>query len=189
MKSIARKALRFAAVACALGASLASAAPPAMTDPLIGLSFDPAQIRFAAWADTQTTRKALGNEKKWIFACARSPEKTLCVVAGHRRVQPDGEGAAVLEPDFGAVIVKQGRRQAVLGVPERMFDEPAIVSGAERDRLLRDAVARYTKAFGSTAKLQAAISTQGVSIDSLPPPLVEALKAGGISVPSATPPN
>jgi len=151
-----------------------------MTDPLIGLSFDPAAVRFEEWRDSATTRKELGPMPKWIFGCALVDGGRVCVIAGHRSIRPEGGGAAVTEPDFGGVIEERGAVHKVLGVPDRMFDKQAIVSPAVRDSLLRDSVSRYIKAFGDASKLRAAISAQRVPLDTIPRPLLEALRTAGV---------
>ena len=190
MKSIARKALRCAALACLLIGvpALADSGTVAMTDPLFGLSFDPAAVRFPTWQDSQVTRRELGSSRKWVFGCAQSGDASTCVIAGMRSVQSDGGGKAVSEPDFGAVVYRRGTMQQVLGTPDRMFDAKPIVSERVRKALLADAVARYTRAFGGKEKLQAEITAQQLTRDALQAAAVEALEAGGLSVPAESTP-
>ncbi|MBS0425482.1 MAG: hypothetical protein JSR71_13980 [Proteobacteria bacterium] len=150
-----------------------------MIDPLIGLSFDPARVHFATWQDSATTSAQLGIERKWIFACASLNNGSVCVIAGHHWVKPDGVGMALLEPDFGAVVYRHDNKYEILGVPDRMFDEfdeNPIVSANTRDQLMQDAVMRYIQAFGGAAKFQAELEAQAVKADSLPVPLLDALK-------------
>jgi len=174
--------MRYTALACLLhgGFALADGSTTKMTDPLLGLSFDPQTVRFPTWQDSHVTRRELGSGRKWVFGCAQSGDATTCVIAGMRPVHGDG-GEAVSEPDFGAVVYRRGSMQQVLGVPDRMFDTKPIVSEHVRKALLGDAIARYTRAFGGKDKLQAEIDTQRVTREALPAPTAEALEAGGLS--------
>ena len=128
------------------------------------------------WQDSATTREQLGTERKWIFACTSLDNGSVCVIAGHRWVKPDGIGMELMEPDFGAVVYRQGNKHEVLGVPDRMFDENPIVSKNTRDQLMQDAVMRYIQAFGGVARFQAELKAQDVKTDSLPVTLLDALK-------------
>lgn len=185
MRSIVRSVARSAVALLFVGFfAQAGAATPTMTDPLIGLRFAPDQVRFPTWPDSDVTRTKLGNERKWTFACAPSGDATVCIIAGHRTVQGE-DGAHVLEPDFGAVVYRRGRLQQVLGVPDRMYDEKPIVSPAARQRLLKDAVARYSRAFGGAARFEAEIRTQGITRDALPAALLDALDSAAIAVPAS----
>lgn len=153
-----------------------------MIDPLLGVSFDPEHVFFTVWRESLTTRTQLGSEHKWIFACTTLDNGSICIIAGHRWVQPDGDGIALLEPDFGAVVYREGGEDKVLGVPDRLFDSNPIVSSNIRDRLMQDAVIRYVEAFGSVEKLQAELIKQGVRSDMLPTSLINALKNQSIDI-------
>ncbi|MCX9155300.1 hypothetical protein OPU71_04105 [Niveibacterium sp. 24ML] len=184
MKSTVRKALRWAVLACLLSArpAMADGGASAMSDPLLGLSFDPERVRFPTWQDSQATRRELGSGRKWVFACAQSGDASTCVIAGMRTIQSDGGGASVTEPDPGAVVYRRGKMQQVLGVPDRMFDAKPIVSERVRKAILADAVSRYTRAFGGKDKLQAEIDTQHLTREAVPGPTADALRAGGLTL-------
>ena len=151
-----------------------------MTDPLIGLSFDPAVVRLEEWKDSPATLKEMGPSKKWIFGCAPVAAGRVCIIAGFRTVRSEG-AAPVTEPDFGGVVQEQAATHKVLGAPERLFDKQPLVAAAIRDELLRDAVSRYIKAWGGADKLRAAIRSQ-IPLDTIPPALADALRAAGVAL-------
>lgn len=188
MRSTVRSALRCAVLACLLGGLPAMADEHAapMTDPLLGLAFDSEQVRFPTWQDSQVTRRELGSGRKWVFGCAQSGDASTCVIAGMRRVESDGGGAALNEPDPGAVVYRRGRMQQILGVPDRMFDPKPIVSERVRNAILADAVSRYIRAFGGKEHLQATIKAQKLSRDVLPAPTADALLANGLTLSGET---
>ncbi len=178
----------FLLLAPALHAQTSTPPPsaPPMVDPLLGLSFDPAKARFQVWQDSSATRTEMGNEPKWVFGCTpmvKGKEKaSICIVAGHHALASDGAGASLLEPDFGAVVHRQGEEDKILGVPDRLFAEPPLLAPDTLDLLLQDAVSRYLRAFGGAAALQSQLIVQGVNTDTVPSALLNALKRRAVAV-------
>jgi hypothetical protein len=164
--------------ACAIGAT-PPATPQRMDDPLFGISYDTAAVKFERLPAATARAAELGTQPQWIYA--RSGE--ISVVAGFLPVMSDEEDSKVIsvEPDFGAVLRGTGAGVKVLGVPDGLFGDPPLVSEAELAPLLADAVQRYIKAWGGKEKLQQALRDfDDPSI--VPAPLRAALQAQGLSV-------
>lgn len=154
--------------------------PVMMSDPLLGLSYDTARIRFERLPDTIAKQAGLGAEPQWIYAHSETGEITYYIVSGFQRIESDDPARPgfSVEPDFGAVLRQAGATVDILGVPDLLFDQPPLLPAGQRDALLADAVHRYVKAWGKDA-LQAQLA--GMRADAVPLALREALQAQGIS--------
>lgn len=186
MRFIALSGLLLALALCALVALAAEQNAANMVDPLMGLSFDPEEVRFQPLPRSVATIKTLGQGNQWIFARHRRRTSTIYIVAGWQKVYSDPSGNNLLEPGFGAVIKISGTRIEVLGVPDRLFDQNAILPRDVVNSLMRDAAERYIMAFGGASKLQQSMTAQGIVADMVPPALVDALATRGTVV-SITP--
>ncbi len=176
-----------AAVGAADSASKkAPAMPVTMSDPLFGIAYDTTKIRFER-LPAATARKAdLGAQPQWIYARSESGGATYYVVAGFQRIESDdpAQPGFSMEPDFGAVLKDKGGKVDVLGVPDRLYGDDAIVSPQELKPLLADAVVRYIKAWGSKEALQKEL--QGYDDPSIVPvSLREALQVQDLHVGAA----
>lgn len=151
----------FALVGCAaVGAAddtakKAPATPVMMDDPLLGLSYDTTKVRFERLPEAIAKKADLGAQQ-WIYARSDAGGATLYVVSGFLRVESDDPAhpGFSMEPDFGAVLKSKDGKVEVLGVPDRLYGDDAIVSAQELKPLLADAVVRYVKAWGSKEALQ-----------------------------------
>lgn len=137
-------------------AKQAPATPATMSDPLLGLSYDTTKVRFERLPAAVAKQADLGTEPQWIYARSASGDTTLYVVAGFQRIESDdpAQPGFSMEPDFGAVLKVSNGKASVLGVPDRLYGDDAIVSSQERTPLLADAVQRYVKAWGGKTALQ-----------------------------------
>jgi hypothetical protein len=164
------------------------ATPVMMDDPLFGLGYDTTKIRFERLPAAIAKKADLGKEPQWIYARSTRDGTTLTIVSGFLRVESDEPGRmmrpASIEPDFGAVLRSKGDTVEVLGVPDRLFGDEAIVTPEELKPLLADAVKRYIAAWGGKESLQAALQ-DFEQPDVVPVSLREALRAQSLYVGSA----
>lgn len=156
--------------------------PIAMVDPLMGLTFDPRLVGFEVFPSSEAVTKVVGPNANWIFAAYRNrkTDVSVFIVSGFLEVPAEDHAKTVMEPDFGAVVRVAGKRLEVLGVPDRLFGRRPILPREVVDRLMRDAVDRYIKAFGGRDQLDHEIRSQGIAENDLPPALLERLGERGI---------
>jgi hypothetical protein len=157
-----------------------------MDDPLFGLSYDTTKIRFERLPAAVAKKADLGTQPQWIYARSTRDGTTLTIVSGFLRVESDEPGSTAfsIEPDFGAVLRSKGDTVEVLGVPDRLYGDEAIVTPDELEPLLADAVKRYIAAWGGKDGLQAALR-DFEQPDIVPASLREALRAQDLHVGAA----
>lgn len=190
MKSIVRSlaSLALALVAACAVPVTAPSHEPLMSDPLLGLPFDPYTTRFEQFPYTRSVAELSQRKPQWIFASYRDTKSrdTYWIVSGYQEVKPDDNGGNAkvhLEPDFGAVVRISQARWTVLGTPDRLFDTqqpllaPEILHG-----LVRDAAVRYVRAFGGANKLSTEIEQQKGVADEAPRSLVDELIQRGVRI-------
>ncbi len=184
MKSIVRSGIIFLCSLSVILGSIGCVSAELMTDPLMGVTFDPNTIHFEQFPSSPQTAKELGVLPKWIFGAHHDKQvgARVYILAGFHMVHPDGPGKAVKEPDFGAVIRVTGQQIDVLGVPDRLFEGTGIVPPDIVESLVRDAVHRYVVAFGGPLRLGRLMDQQGVSAENIPAVLVIALQQQGVPV-------
>lgn len=160
--------------------------PVMMDDPLFGLRYDTTKIRFERLPAAVAKKADLGAQPQWIYARSTRDGTTLTIVSGFLRVESDepDSSAFSIEPDFGAVLRSQGDTVEVLGVPDRLYGDEAIVTPGELEPLLADAVQRYIAAWGGADGLQAVLQ-DFKQPDIVPLPLREALRAQRLHVGAA----
>jgi hypothetical protein len=160
--------------------------PVMMDDPLFGLSYDTTKIRFERLPAAVAKKADLGTQPQWIYARSTRDGTTLTIVSGFLRVESDEPGSTAfsIEPDFGAVLRSKGDTVEVLGVPDRLYGDEAIVTPDELEPLLADAVKRYIAAWGGKDGLQAALR-DFEQPDIVPASLREALRAQDLHVGAA----
>lgn len=160
--------------------------PVMMDDPLFGLSYDTTKIRFERLPAAVAKKADLGTQPQWIYARSTRDGTTLTIVSGFLRVESDEPGSKEfsIEPDFGAVLRSKGDTVEVLGVPDRLYGDEAIVTPDELEPLLADAVKRYIAAWGGKDGLQAALQ-DFQQPDVVPVSLREALRAQHLYVGAA----
>jgi hypothetical protein len=137
---------------------------PRVTDPIFGLSFEAAKVRFEEAGELLARCPELANarwsRRLWLFARSVEPSGSYAVVGGlyERRDPPNGEKR--FEPDPKGVLLRERDSKCDLTGPAReVFDYPVDGVASETLRALaRDAVNRYSAAFGGEAKLLAALA-------------------------------
>jgi len=184
MKFIARSAAFLLLFLCSCYLWAGDTKPIAMVDPLMGLTFDPKLVSFEVFPSSEAVTKAVGPNVNWIFAAYRNRKTgvSVFIVSGFLEVHTEDRAKTVMEPDFGAVVRVAGKRLEVLGVPDRLFGQKPILPGEVVDRLMRDAVDRYIKAFGGRDQLNHEIRSQGIAESDLPSALLERLGERGIQL-------
>lgn len=172
--------------AAARSSDKAVTTPVMMDDPLFGLRYDTTKIRFERLPAAVAKKAGLGTQPQWIYARTARDGTTLTIVSGFLRVESDEPGSTAfsIEPDFGAVLRGKGDTVEVLGVPDRLYGDEAIVTPDELGPLLADAVKRYIAAWGGKDGLQAALQ-DFEQPDVVPLPLREALRAQHLHVGTA----
>jgi hypothetical protein len=184
MRSIARSGfvaalLVLPPLGCAVGSVL-------MTDPLLGLAFEPTAQRFEPAPGAIVKELRLRAGQYWLFASYDDSSVGGCryaVIAGLARPSldtvPPLEGP--LEPDFGVVVARCGSSYRALGVPDRMFTDlglpQRVIVG-----LVRDAVARLVLGFGGKEALERTLQEQWKGQLSVAPALADALRDAGVRV-------
>jgi hypothetical protein len=167
-------------------AAKAVATPTMMDDPLLGLRYDTTKITFERLPAAIAKKAGLGALPYWIYARSETGDATLYIVSGFLRVEPDDPDSRdfSIEPDFGAVLRASRGKVEVLGVPDRLYGDDAIVPAEAREPLLADAVKRYIAAWGGKDSLQAALQ-DFEQPDVVPVSLREALRAQSLHVGAA----
>jgi hypothetical protein len=144
-----------------------------LVDPVFGLTYDPAKIRFEqAPTDLLTVCPALSSgrwtRELWIYAKTATEGGSLLIVGGLYRPRPGVDGKPMTDPK-GAVIDLKGKNCTLLGPAREVLDYPEqLISPAMLDRLDNDLVHRYRAAWGGAATLIAALREQHVTLDAPP---------------------
>jgi hypothetical protein len=138
---------------------------PRITDPIFGLTYDSAKVRFEDAAEVVTRCPELVNERwgRRVFLFARSvePSGTYMVLGGlYERRAPPAKEEKRFETDPKGVLLREHESKCeLLGPAREVFEYPADGVTTETLRALaRDAVARYTTAFGGGPSLLAALA-------------------------------
>ncbi len=136
---------------------------PRVTDPIFGLSYDPARIRFEEAGDLVSRCPELANprwgRRLWIFARSEETTGTYMVVGGlyERRKPPAKRGRYRTDPN-GVLLREHDRECDLIGPAREVFEYPAEVTAATLQALARDAVRRYAAAFGGQARFLAMLA-------------------------------
>ncbi|HEX8553084.1 MAG TPA: hypothetical protein VF695_00110 [Sphingomonas sp.] len=148
-----------------------------LRDPLIGLTWSPARVRFAdAPADLTTRCPGLANarydQKLWVFAQAPQGDAQVMIVAGQFVARSAADPA--ITNDYGTILRLSATDCTLIGPGAEVFADPQAyddtVAAPVRDALATDAARRYTGAW-SASGLAVAMRAQGKSIGNLPPGL------------------
>lgn len=161
--------------------SAVACAGEAMTDPLLGIDYDTAAVRFAIWTPPPALAAQRVPRTNWLYAQVVRDHCSYSIVSGLIPIDTDGADGdvAASEPDFGVVIRQCGAVATELGVPDNLFAADAPVDDALATALLRDAVPRYIKAWRGKARFQTALeSLQRPEL--MQPVLAEALARQGL---------
>jgi len=138
---------------------------PRVTDPIFGLSYDPAKIRFEDAADVVARCAELTNarwgRRAWLYARNIESSGTYLVLGGlyERREAPaKGEKRFEFDPK-GVLLREQEGKCDLIGPAREVFEYPVDgVTSATLEALARDAVRRYADAFGGTRPFLAALA-------------------------------
>lgn len=138
-------------------ASVGQQSPQLMSDPLFGISYDPAKVVFEK-APESITRfcSDLRGRKLWVYGRSKTTTTEYFIVSGFRKFYPDGPGPAGTEPDFGIAVALQGKHCTVdqsefflrAEVNPAKGATPIKVPDAVLRNIAADALNRYAKAFG-----------------------------------------
>jgi hypothetical protein len=174
-------ALRVVTLWALAATSGAAEQPLTMVDPLLGLSFDPAQVHFDVLDKTPETTRLLGTHDKWIFAAARDERgAAILIIAGFHEGTSTSEHK--IERDFGTVLKMDASGLHVIGGSDYLFTKHSPVSAKTVDGLMRDASVRYVRAFGSAADLSRVLAAQGITQVLVPAPLLPHLDEQGVKL-------
>ena len=153
-----------------------AAHPAQATDPIFGLTYDPASISFeAAPPDLASTCPDLTNQKwdrkMWVFGKIVDSGSQFLVIGGYYITRAD----ATIQPDApGAILRIDGDHCTLIGPAREVFDASADgITDPQLSKLAADAVCRYTRAFGTKSKLLAAMRRQHVSLNSGQSPVLK----------------
>lgn len=161
---------------------------PRVTDPIFGLSYDSARIRFEDAGDVVSRCPELANprwgRRLWVFARSEETTGTYMVVGGlYERQEPPAQRAARYQTDPNGVLLREHDRKCELIGPAReAFEYPVDVTTATLQALARDAVRRYAAAFGGHARFLAMLARHKKRADLANPRsaiLRDAIRQGG----------
>jgi len=138
---------------------------PRVTDPIFGLSYDPAKIAFEDAADVVARCSELTNarwgRRAWLYARSSESGANYLVLGGlYERREPPAKCEKRFEFDPKGVLLREHEGQCELIGPAReVFEYPVDgVTSATLQALGRDAVRRYADAFGGKPKFLAALT-------------------------------
>lgn len=173
------------------GATAACASPASLQEPVFGLRYAEAKVRFEPLpARVLAACPALVNERwdrqSWVYA-QQEEGATARYVIGGRYVQRAQRGpdsprparAPQTQPDPQGAVIEIGPQGCVLHGPAReVFDSPPPeIPAAALDALAADLGIRYRQAFGGPQKLHDALRRQHVDVRRLPARLAQAVAA------------
>lgn len=172
-----------------VGAAERPRIPANMTDPLIGLEYDVKSVLFDRFPRSVKWEQGAPRTRdgiNWVFAVcvdADHPGSEYWIVAGLSRTWLDTEppSRGDYEETAGAVLVKRAGRYRVLGSYGKLYKMLGLPEETV-SCLLRDAVERMIRAYGSKSALEAAWgrSTGVISVD---PALARAFEDAGVRLP------
>lgn len=138
---------------------------PRVTDPIFGLSYDPAKIRFEDAADVVARCAELTNarwgRRAWVYARNSESSGTYLVLGGlYERRESPAKGERRLELDPKGVLLRDHEGKCdLIGPAREVFEYPVDgVTSATLQALARDAVRRYAEAFGGKQPFLAALA-------------------------------
>jgi hypothetical protein len=142
-------------------------------DPVMGLTFQPAQIAFAlAPKDLVAACTEPSRSQFWIYAQTRRPEGDYMVIAGPVWTVLDTPKPSppVLDPvdAFGQVILVRNAACKSVGSPDTMFNAPEANQAGIVNDLAIDLIGRAAQAYGGKVELLAALNAQGLTAEKLP---------------------
>jgi hypothetical protein len=156
-----------------------------MDDPIMGLSFEPAKVKFDSFPRALDSRKNVVEGSLKIFAKCVSAPDTFYIISCLLKPWNDQSGAweadSLAEPDYGSVEKVTGTKDSTLGVPDGLFGKDPILPKEIVACLMDDAAHRYIQAFGGKQQLQEAVNKQNVKF--APQQILGPMRSAGISFP------
>jgi hypothetical protein len=147
-----------------------------MLDPLFGIPYNPQQVHFdLAPEEISKLCPDYRGKRMWVYAHAQKGDTENFIVSFFTKFYPDGDGPASIAPDPGTAIALHGRecrddqsQWVMLGKVNPANSKPIVVDDAILDGLARDALGRYTKAFGGKQKFLDALDANPTPGDIAP---------------------
>lgn len=182
------RSIIIASFALASCAALAADAPPRiMQEPVFGLRYEIAKVKFDPLPATALSNcpTLVDNENfrsVWfLYARARDASARTFYVAGGYSIRQNPEPPKYQKyevGDYGVVFQTEGDRCTVIGDVREVFDARAFDETPQPilRQLAADLVSRFTDAFGGPDRLRTELRNQHVDPDRLPPELQEAFK-------------
>lgn len=157
-----------------------------MTEPLLGLDFDPVKVHFESAPSEITRALHLRDGQYWIFSTYDDRAQGNCryiIIAGLTPVYLDTDPPqkGPLESDFGSVIAHCGKGYKSLGVPDRLVSDLGLPDRVVLG-LVRNSIERLICAHGGKTSLQKVLSQQLHNREILPKLVLEVLRESGIKV-------
>jgi len=175
-----------------VGASERSRIPTYMTDPLIGLEYEPKSVvfdRFPRAVKWESGAPGIGDGINWVFSVCVDADHLgdeYWIVAGLSRSWLDTEppSRGDYEETAGTVLVKRAGRYRVLGSYGKLYKMLGL-SEKIVGCLLRDAVERMVRAYGGKGALEAAWG-RSTGVISVEPALARAFEDAGVHLAGMT---
>jgi hypothetical protein len=159
-----------------------------MQDPLVGLTFDPARVRFEAAPEILLSAEDRSRGQWYLFAKyedAGHGDRVFLVVSGLVSIYGDTAPRQVVavEPDFGFLAECESSKCRVLGTPDRIFGDLPVPEYVVHG-LVADAVSRMIAAFGGLSELQRSFDefSSRVKNRSMEAELLRAFQRAGLSM-------
>ena len=154
---------------------------PQATDPIFGLKYDPTSVQFERLpTDIYSTCTELTNQqwdrRMWIFARTTGADDQYLVVGGFylKRGSKQETNLAIEADSVGAVIHLKNNHCELIGPAREVFDyRPEEIATTKLKELARDAVCRYSRAFGSKPKFVDTMRRQYVQLDPVKSPVLQ----------------
>lgn len=166
-------------------ATAAEAPPPVMQEPVLGLRYDPATVKFDPLPDhvrikcMEYANTAKWRSHLWIYALARDGARIYYVVGGYReRLHPAPSESRFELDKLGGVISIEGANCMGYGQAREVFDVRFFQETPQHvlQQLAVDHARTLAQAFGGPDRLGAELQNQGINADRLSPELREAFK-------------
>ena len=135
---------------------------PRVTDPIFGLSYDPAKVRFEDAGDIVARCPELTNarygRRLWLFARSTDQSATYVVLGGFFERRDSAQLQLLTDPK-GVLLRDRGSECELIGPAREVFDYRADgITPEILHALAGDAATRYAQAFGGRDKFLAVLA-------------------------------
>lgn len=187
MFSIAIKRLALGAALLAGTASSAQPGPRVLREPVFGLRYEPAKVRFdtlpaQVTVNCETMADNAQYESRWfIYGAARDSSGRQYYVAGGYTIRHNAKQPHLRYEveDLGLVFFTENETCTPIDSARQVFDDRLLDGDLPQhvlQRLAADVVRRLERAFGGGDRLRSELSNQRIDANALPPELREALR-------------